>query len=98
MADISEDRVDLLEEKLRAKIDTMTGFSDVEGKSRALHKVSWKRLRTLVSNEILERCTRARINTIISCSIMLVLCRLLLLCSAVKPPTTRHAVNVNVAL
>lgn len=39
MADISEDRVDLLEEKMRAKIDTMTGFSDVEGKSRALHKV-----------------------------------------------------------
>lgn len=39
MARISEDRVDLLEEKLRAKIDTMTGFGDVEGKSRALHKV-----------------------------------------------------------
>lgn len=39
MADISEDRVDLLEEKLRSKIDTMTGFSDIEGKSRALHKV-----------------------------------------------------------
>eukprot|EP00752_Nemacystus_decipiens_P010458 g9317.t1 len=39
MAFISEDRVDLLEEKLRSKIDTMTGFSDVEGKSRALEKV-----------------------------------------------------------
>lgn len=39
MARISEDRVDLLEEKMRAKIDTMTGFSDVEGKSRALEKV-----------------------------------------------------------
>lgn len=39
MADISEYRVDLLEEKIRAKIDTMTGFSDVEGKSRALEKV-----------------------------------------------------------
>lgn len=39
MAHISEDRVDLLEEKIRAKIDTMTGFSDVEGKSRALEKV-----------------------------------------------------------
>ena len=39
MAFISEDRVDLLEEKLRSKVDTMTGFSDVEGKSRALEKV-----------------------------------------------------------
>lgn len=39
MAFISEDRVDLLEEKLRSKIDTMTGFSDVQGKSRALEKV-----------------------------------------------------------
>lgn len=39
MARISEDRVDLLEEKIRAKIDTMTGFSDVEGKTRALEKV-----------------------------------------------------------
>lgn len=39
MAFISEDRVDLLEEKLRSKIDTMTGFSDVEGKSRSLEKV-----------------------------------------------------------
>ncbi|CAM9774836.1 unnamed protein product, partial [Pylaiella littoralis] len=39
MAFISEDRVDLLEEKMRSKIDTMTGFSDVEGKSRALEKV-----------------------------------------------------------
>lgn len=37
---VSEDRVDLLEEKIRTKIDTMTGFSDVEGKSRALEKVS----------------------------------------------------------
>lgn len=44
MACISEDRVDLLEEKMRAKIDTMTGFSDVEGKSRALEKVMPKRL------------------------------------------------------
>lgn len=39
MAFISEDQVDLLEEKMRSKIDTMTGFSDVEGKSRALEKV-----------------------------------------------------------
>lgn len=43
MALISEDRIDLLEEKLRAKVDTMTGFSDVEGKSRALEKVSRRR-------------------------------------------------------
>lgn len=40
MAGMSEDRVDLLEEKMRAKIETMTGFSDVEGKSRALEKVA----------------------------------------------------------
>lgn len=39
MACISEDRIDLIEEKMRSKIDTMTGFSDVEGKSRALEKV-----------------------------------------------------------
>lgn len=44
MAQISEDRVDLLEEKIRAKIDTMTGFSDVEGKSRALEKVRHLRM------------------------------------------------------
>lgn len=44
MAQISEDRVDLLEEKIRAKIDTMTGFSDVEGKSRALEKVRHGRM------------------------------------------------------
>lgn len=45
MAEISEDRVDLLEEKMRAKIDTMTGFSDVEAKSRALEKVRTNRAR-----------------------------------------------------
>ncbi|CAM9454322.1 unnamed protein product [Hapterophycus canaliculatus] len=39
MAYISEDRIDLIEEKMRSKIDTMTGFSDVEAKSRALEKV-----------------------------------------------------------
>lgn len=39
MAFVSEDRVDLLEEKMRSKIETMTGFKDVEGKSRALEKV-----------------------------------------------------------
>lgn len=49
MAFISEDRVDLLEEKLRSKVDTMTGFSDVEGKSRALEKVRGK------NDYILER-------------------------------------------
>lgn len=55
MADISEDRVDLLEEKMRAKIDTMTGFSDVEGKSRALHKV---RETTVANVECLMNSTR----------------------------------------
>lgn len=40
MARISEDKVDLLEEKMRAKVDTMTGFSDVEAKSRSLEKAS----------------------------------------------------------
>ncbi|CAM9455966.1 unnamed protein product [Ectocarpus sp. 6 AP-2014] len=39
MAFVSEDRVDLLEEKMRSKIETMTGFKDLEGKSRALEKV-----------------------------------------------------------
>ncbi|CAM9877001.1 unnamed protein product [Ascophyllum nodosum] len=39
MAEISEDRLDLLEEKLRARIDTLTGFSDVEVKIRSLEKV-----------------------------------------------------------
>lgn len=43
MAFVSEDRVDLLEEKMRSKIETMTGFKDVEGKSRALEKVRGSR-------------------------------------------------------
>lgn len=43
MAFISEDRVDLLEEKMRSKIETMTGFKDLEGKSRALEKVRGSR-------------------------------------------------------
>lgn len=47
MAQISEDRVDLIEEKMRAKIDTLTGFSDVEGKSRALEKVRGTALPTI---------------------------------------------------
>lgn len=39
MARTLEERVDDLEEKLRAKVETMTGFSDVIGKERALEKV-----------------------------------------------------------
>ncbi|CAM9499692.1 unnamed protein product, partial [Choristocarpus tenellus] len=38
MSVIPEDRVDMIEEAIRAKVDTMTGFSDVEGKGRALEK------------------------------------------------------------
>lgn len=52
MARISEDRVDLLEEKMRAKIDTMTGFSDVEAKSRSLEKVSSHRMLRMMQYSI----------------------------------------------
>lgn len=54
MALISEDRIDLLEEKLRAKVDTMTGFSDVDGKSRALEKVSRRRSPPIVEAFVLH--------------------------------------------
>lgn len=76
MTDVSEDRVDLLEEKMRAKIDTMTGFSDVEGKSRALHKaretvakvdVLAVCMNSSTSNAILSKYNAIGLETAVSC-------------------------------
>lgn len=50
MAEVSEDRLDLLEEKIRLKVDTMSGFSDVEGKYRYLENVK------PCPNELLRMC------------------------------------------
>lgn len=50
MADVSEDRLDLLEEKIRLKVDTMSGFVDVEGKCRYIENVK------PYPNELLRVC------------------------------------------
>lgn len=51
MAEVSEDRLDILEEKIRLKVDTMSGFVDVEGKYRYLENVK------PYPNELLRTCS-----------------------------------------